>query len=210
MLGRVRRTTRTNVTLALAMAGIVYLFWVLACHVGKYCANVLAAHTPATLTGRALSLAFGRWPAVFDWLGPVWLVLSLYLVIRASRQQRVISWSWLVITSQALAALLIATVSAMAASRQMDLLKPSGDTSADWSVGLVGISVVAWLAALALLIRDRTACSATAPAWPTGSKPRRIGGRPGRHFRLPISDCRIAHRLGDGLLNGFSDARMNV
>ncbi len=112
MLGHVRRTTRTDVALALLLAGIAYLVWALSCWSAKHTALLLqsregVASLPA-ITSTFLD-TFGSWPRlIFDLAGPVWMLAGLYMIIRASRQHRIISWSWLLVSCQAIAGLLIA------------------------------------------------------------------------------------------------------
>lgn len=113
MLGRTRRTTRTDVALAVTMAGIVYLGWALvgwlSRSVGQALAGSLAEAPGGAPAARAFASVFGgRGGYAYDLIGPVWMLAGLWLVLRASRQRRIISWSWLLITAQALAAILVA------------------------------------------------------------------------------------------------------
>lgn len=159
MLGRLRRTTRTDVGLALTMAGFVYLAWVLACYVAKTCARGLAAAYEGASPGglrAAVATLFGRYAAVFDLLGPVTLCLSLWLVIRASRQRRIISWSWLVISCQAIAAILVAVAAAGATAMAFaERAALTGLPPADWSPVIVAIAVLVWVSTLVWLIFER-------------------------------------------------------
>ena len=120
MLGRIRRTTRTDVSFALIMAGLVYLAWVLACWSAKETALALGSANDTTdlaALAEALAATFGSWTrGIFDVIGPIVMLWSLYMVIRASRQRRIISWSWLIISCQALAAILIALMATVAAA----------------------------------------------------------------------------------------------
>lgn len=159
MLGRLRRTTRTDVGLALTMAGFVYLAWVLACYTAKICARDLANwRGEGDYDGlpSALTALFGRYAAVFDWLGPITLCLSLWLVVRASRQRRIISWSWLVISCQAIAAILIAAFAggAMHIARPGRPM-PDSSEAVDWSPAVVAIAVLIWVSTLVWLIFER-------------------------------------------------------
>jgi len=101
MLGRVRRTTRTDVGLALSFAGIAYLAWMLVMAGARHLVNNLSEAAEAQATAAAGATgpggflgAFARsaWP--FDLLGVIWLIVSLILVIGASRQRWSISVPW--------------------------------------------------------------------------------------------------------------------
>ncbi|NLF31710.1 MAG: hypothetical protein GX591_12580 [Planctomycetes bacterium] len=155
MLGRTRRTTRTDVALALVMAGFVYLAWVLACWAAKEAAVGLADAPELGRLATAAVTVFNS-PAryIFDILGPIWMLASLYLVIRASRQRRIISWSWLLISCQAIAAILIAAGAAFA---HLGTYKRSGGLfarAADWFPAVLVVAVLIWLATLGWLLYD--------------------------------------------------------
>jgi threonine/homoserine/homoserine lactone efflux protein len=153
MLGRTRRTTRTDVALALVMAGFVYLAWVLACWAAKEAAVGLGTDRNIRGWTFAFVAVFDSWARhIFDILGPLWMLASLYLVIRASRQHRIISWSWLLSTCQAIIAILIA---AWAASAHLSTYTRGGGLfarAADWFPAVLTIAVLIWFGTLAWLI----------------------------------------------------------
>ncbi len=156
MLGRTRRTTRTDVSLALTLAGIVYLAWVWACWTAAAVATGMAEGPPASGAAAAFVSVFGSWARhIFDILGPLWMLASLYLVIRASRQRRIISWSWLLIACHGIAAILVATWAALSqaavASGENTVLPPSSD----WSPLVVTVAVLIWFGTLGWLIYER-------------------------------------------------------
>jgi len=166
MLGRVRRTTRTDVALALVLAGLVYLAWVMACwsakrsaaHMDHLAAASAAYRSAMPAASRGFMQTFATWTAgIFDLLGPIWMLLGLYMVIRASRQRRIISWSWLLISSQAIAALLIACWAAWALPVPVDAAAESTTAvaGAGWSPAVVALGVLIWVGTLAWLILDR-------------------------------------------------------
>jgi hypothetical protein len=157
MLGHVRRTTRTDVALALLMVGITYLAWALSCWMAQKTALFLRdSAVPAfqpPLTAAFLA-AFGAWPRlIFDVLGPVWMLAGLYMVIRASRQHRVISWSWLLASCQGLAALLIA---AWAQTAQWGMTPsghlPAGEHNPAGTILLIAVAI--WVVTLIWLIGE--------------------------------------------------------
>ncbi len=163
MLGRVRRTTRTDISLALVMAGFVYLAWVLACWTAKDSAaniqwSVEARDAPVTALDSPFVKTFGSWGRiVFDLAGPLWMVASLYMVIRASRQRRIISWSWLLLSSQGIIAIGIAVWASLA---QRPVIAGGAAalaerTTVDWWPAMVVIGVLVWIGTLVWLLLDR-------------------------------------------------------
>jgi hypothetical protein len=179
MLGRVRRTTRTDVTLALIMAGVVYLAWAGACAIARGAAEVVAQYTRAhelvpTVWAQRLLTTFGdasSLSAVPPVLGPMWMCLSLWLVIRASRQRRIISWAWLAITFQALGAIGVGVWSARAVQQTLaaaGTVDPAGveAAAADGAntVWFVVAAVAIWLATLTWLVIDRLRFSRLGPS----------------------------------------------
>ncbi len=142
--------------LALVMAGFVYLGWVLACWAAKEAAVGLAAsdETLGPLATAAVKVFESPARYIFDILGPIWMLASLYLVIRASRQRRIISWSWLLTTSQAIAAILIAAGAAFA---HLGTYERSGGLfarAADWFPVVLVVAVLIWLTTLGWLLYD--------------------------------------------------------
>lgn len=158
MLGRTKQTTRTDVSLALVMAGFVYLAWVLACWAAKEAAVGLGSAESGPLDGwtYAFVAVFDSWARhIFDILGPVWMLASLYLVIRASRQRRIISWSWLVASTQAIAAILIAAWAAFAHLTSYGRSEGLFARAADWFPAVLTVAVLMWLGTLTWLIIQR-------------------------------------------------------
>ena len=157
------------------MAGFVYLAWAAACYSAKWTAKSLEVtaeveEVPLSQSATLLVRTFAHWPhIIFDVAGPVWMLASLYLVIRASRQRRIISWSWLLISCQAITAILIASYAAMACS-SCGLLFPGQLDHADWTPGVVGVAVLIWACALIWLVRQRLQYQPREPAIRDGSK----------------------------------------
>lgn len=99
MLGRLRRTTRKDVGLAIAFAGLSYLVWALVAGGSRtlvqtfiYSAKNLEMDLPS-LT-RAVKVFFVDAGFLIDLVGLGWLVVSLALVMLSSRQKISISWAW--------------------------------------------------------------------------------------------------------------------
>jgi len=131
MLGRLRRTTRLDVGLALGFAGGAYLVWALVAGVTR---SLVARWIPmwdrfgaglqtATRAVRVLFLDAGF---VIDLVGLAWVIASLVLVGLASRQRIRISWAWMSATLQSFTAALGGIWVAWAAQ-----LPAVGDTSVD-------------------------------------------------------------------------------
>lgn len=158
MLGHVRRTTRTDVSLALLMAGISYLAWALSCWTAKQTAGALRERAVDALPAMAATFVdtFAAWPRlVFDLLGPVWMLAGLYMVIRASRQHRVISWSWLLASTQGLGGLLIGVWAQLAQRNAAALVatsRPAAPSDPFWII--LAIAVVIWVVTLVWLIGE--------------------------------------------------------
>ncbi len=99
MLGRLRRTTRKDVGLAIAFAGLSYLVWALVAGGSRTLvqtfidsARNLEMDLPS-LT-RAVKVFFVDAGFLIDLVGLGWLVVSLALVMLSSRQKIGISWAW--------------------------------------------------------------------------------------------------------------------
>jgi hypothetical protein len=111
MLGRLRRTTRLDVGLALSFAGVAYLIWALVAGVTRALVwDMLRAFgdSAADLSGgpQAVKTLFGDAGFVIDVVGLAWLAATLVLIVLASRQRIGISWSWASAAGQSLLAAL--------------------------------------------------------------------------------------------------------
>lgn len=111
MLGRLRRTTRLDVGLALSFAGVAYLIWALVAGVTRSLVRDMVqafAGTGAALSGspRAVTTLFVDAGFVIDLVGLAWLAATLVLILLASRQRIGISWSWASAVGQSLLAAL--------------------------------------------------------------------------------------------------------
>lgn len=173
MLGRLRRTTRTDVSLALVLAGIVYLTWASACWSAKESAanlkavvgnpprqlQALAQVDPPPVTRWFMNTFGSRACVAFDVAGPIWMFAGLWLVIRASGQRRIISWSWLLVSCQGIAAVAIAVWAALAQelliSSAVQTPGTAGTFQVSWSPVVVGIAVLIWVGTLAWLLFQR-------------------------------------------------------
>ena len=103
MLGRMRRTTRLDVGLAMSFAGISFLLWALVAGASRTIMLEvirsrahLAAEKAVTWPRmtEAVKIFFVDTGFVIDIVGLCWMVLSLVLIVLANRQKISISWAW--------------------------------------------------------------------------------------------------------------------
>ena len=165
MLGQARRTTRADVGLALAMAGIAYLVWTLAIGVARGTVNDLSSIAHAQAAGYPtvtewLCGAFLNAAGVWDLLGVLWLLVSLVLIVGSGRQRWIISWAWLSAICHGLAAALMAVWAALAAIAPFRASVPPQAPPAP-SVGwgafsvAIAIALIMWVAALVWMLAER-------------------------------------------------------
>jgi hypothetical protein len=102
MLGRLRRTTRLDVGLALAFSGISYLVWALVAGTSREMVRAMmraadASTAPMVIPhfSHTVKVFFSDMGIIIDVVGLAWMVLSLLLVVYAGRQRLSISWAWL-------------------------------------------------------------------------------------------------------------------
>ena len=168
MLGRMRRTSRTDVGLALSFAGLAYLVWAVVAGVSRDVVQELLKSSVVrdfTLRDSAhvLKVIFVEAGIVIDLVGMAWLAASLFLVMWSSRQRCSISWSWASAIGQVIVAALGAVLVAWAAYQPhvvpADAPVPA---SAAWAkvsaISLpvvVVVAVVMWVVVLVWLLVER-------------------------------------------------------
>jgi len=110
MLGRLRRTTRLDVGLALSFSGLAYLVWALVAGVSRSVVQEMIRSTAARGDlpdlARAVKIFFVDFGFVIDVVGLAWLGVSLVLVLVSSRQRIRIAWAWVAAICQSFAAAL--------------------------------------------------------------------------------------------------------
>jgi len=109
MLGRLRRTTRTDVGLALVFAGVAFLVWALVAGISRAVIQEMIRSTAGMKlpeSTRVVKMFFVTGGIVIDVVGLAWLAVSLFLVAYSSRQRMSISWAWVSATSQSFVAAL--------------------------------------------------------------------------------------------------------
>lgn len=109
MLGRTRRTTRLDVGLAIVFAGLSYLVWSLIAGgsrelVQTFIASAYDMQLELPPITRAVKIFFVDAGFVIDVVGLAWLIISMTLVLVASRQRISISWAWVSAVCQAFVA----------------------------------------------------------------------------------------------------------
>ncbi|MHC4983992.1 MAG: hypothetical protein ACYTF6_12605 [Planctomycetota bacterium] len=150
MLGRVRRTTRTDVGLALAFSGIVYLLWSLVAGVSRAVVGELILYSAieeAELKGW-VRVIFVEGGIFIDLVGLAWLGVSLYLVVRGSQQRASISWAWTSAVCQLLVAALGSVLVGWAAYKSREQFKPATEDTTMAQVGRISLPVVMVVAVL--------------------------------------------------------------
>lgn len=164
MLGRLKRTTRLDVGLALTFAGLSFLVWSLVAGASRAIMRGLI-HSPGLalpdLT-RAVKIFFVDTGFAIDIVGLGWLVLSLALIVLASRQRITISWAWTCALLQsfmaALGAVLVGTAAYApyhppASEPQVTTLETISQVSLPL---VIGIAVFLWITCVIWLLVDRS------------------------------------------------------
>jgi hypothetical protein len=166
MLGRAKRTSPTDVGLALAFSGLAYLVWALVAHFSRGLVYEMIKSTDHTTLypamTRGVKVFFADAGFVIDLVGLVWLIGSLTLVFLAARQRISISWAWVAAISQSFIATLgcVLVATANHGSFQPFVPKPGeGETTLEQVssislVATVGVAVVVWCSLLTYFLAD--------------------------------------------------------
>lgn len=170
MLGRLKRTTRLDVGLAISFAGVAYLIWALVAGVTRtLVADMVRAFagTQTDLSGspQAVKTLFVDAGFAIDVVGLAWLAATLVLIVLASRQRIGISWSWVSAACQSLLAAMGGLWVAWAVHIPYAgaVLPPDGAVDQTPWAQLSGVSlpviiplaIVLWVAALVWLLVER-------------------------------------------------------
>jgi len=176
MLGRIRRTSKTDVGLALAFGGVGYLVWAIVAGVSRSTVQELiksAAVRHFTLRDSAhvLKVVFVEAGIVIDLVGLAWLAGTLVLLLLASRQRVSISWAWGAAMGQVIVAALGAVLVGWAAY-QPHVVPETAEVppTATWAIVsaislpiVVAVSVVLWATVLAWLLVERNRMNRRGP-----------------------------------------------
>ena len=180
MLGRLRRTTRLDVGLAIAFVGIAYLVWALVAGVSRGLVEdlfkVVAVEGIDMPEGtRWVQAVFVTAGPLIDLVGLAWLAGSLYPVVRSSRQQTRISWAWASAVCQLIVAALGAVSVGWAVSRPLVLyaVPPEAPTTLEQIRTLslpvvVVVAVLLWVTFLVWLILERARLNRRGPSLADG------------------------------------------
>ena len=188
MLGRLRRTTRLDVGLALGFSGASYLVWALVAgisrrSVGQVFENI--GRSGNTWEGLAPASAWVKTMFVdagiaIDVVGLAWLAVSLLLIVFSSRQYFSISWAWVSAITQSFTAGLGAVLVGWAGQEPVKLLitpTQAAPARSAWAhvsgfsllVTLV-LAVVVWTGFLVWLLIDRHRLSGRGPSLRDGMR----------------------------------------
>ena len=166
MLGRLRRTTRLDVGLALAFVGLAYLVWALVAGVSRSVVQAMIKTTAATELPESayiVEVFFVDAGFVIDLVGLGWLTASLLLLAFSSRQRFSISWVWVSAICQAFVAGLGAVVVGWAAYQPHILpIEDIGSGNTPWETVssislpvLVPVAIFLWVTLLVWLLVER-------------------------------------------------------
>ena len=106
MLGRLKRTSRLDVGLALSFTGLSFLMWSVVAGVSRYlmynfvCSSDLNMELPVLST--AVKWFFSDAGFIIDIVGLAWMFVNLLLIFLANRQKISISWAWITAGVQSL------------------------------------------------------------------------------------------------------------
>jgi hypothetical protein len=167
MLGRLRRTTRVDVGLALTFSGLAYLVWALVAGISRSVIQEMIRSTARVRTlpesTRVVKVLFVNSGIALDLLGLAWLAMSLFLVARSSRQRMSISWAWVSAIGQSLIAAMGAVLVGWAAYQPHILRIPTGSASGPifervTALSLpvtVALAVAVWVTFLVWLLKEQ-------------------------------------------------------
>jgi hypothetical protein len=170
MLGRTRRTSRVDVSLALAFTGIAYLVWALAAGTARnliqdmiQVTNSMGEKVPPITSN--VKIVFVDAGVAIDLVGLAWLAVSLLLVVFAGRQKFSISWAWVSAICQssvaAWGAVLVAWAAFLPFGPKVDAAPVAESTTMAKVSGLslpvvLGVAVVVWSALVLWLLFERS------------------------------------------------------
>jgi hypothetical protein len=187
MLGRLRRTTRLDVGLALAFSGISYLVWALVAGTSremvremKHAADVSSALKDIPRFSQGVKVFFADMGIIIDAMGLAWMILSFLLVVYAGRQKLSISWAWLSAIVQAFTAAVGGVLVGWAMNLPYQRLAESGQKPerlnqmvklSELSLPIVlTVAILIWVTFLVWLLVERSHFRARGPSLRDGQK----------------------------------------
>ena len=189
MLGRLRRTTRLDVGLALGFSGASYLVWALVAGISRRSVDQVFENlnrAGSTWEGLARDSAWVKTlfvdaGIVIDVVGLAWLAVSLLLIVFSSRQYFSISWAWVSAITQSFTAGLGAVLVDWAGHQPLKLViataKGPAPPRTAWAhvsgfsllVTLI-LAIVVWVGFLVWLLVDRHRLSGRGPSLRDGMR----------------------------------------
>jgi hypothetical protein len=183
MLGRLKKTTRLDVGLALCFAGLAYLVWAFIAGVCRTMMRDMILTTQSD--GRALSALpkvveafFVDWGFVIDIAGVIWMALSLFLIVQSSRQKLSISWPWATAMLQSLVAAMGSLLVGFAIHQQE--YAPHAPSGGAMSLGrqvsmiswplILAIAIFIWVTLLVYLLVERARLNRRGPSLRDGMR----------------------------------------
>ena len=185
MLGRLRRTTRVDVGLALTFSGLAYLVWALVAGISRSVIQEMLRSTAGVASlpesTRVVKVLFVNSGIALDLVGLAWLALSLFLIARSSRQRMSISWAWVSATGQSLVAAMGAVLVGWAAYQPHILPDTSGLASRPileqvTALSLpvtVALAVAVWVTFLVWLLKEQAKMGRRGPTLRDGLRTNR-------------------------------------
>ena len=165
MLGRLKRTTRLDVGLALTFVGLSYLVWDLVAAVSRAVVQAMfnsISGQDMPQSTYAVKIVFADAGFVIDIVGLMWMTASLLLVALSSRQRISVSWGWASAMCQSCVAALGAVVVGWAAYQTyMRSLAPAADQTPWAQVSsitlpvLLTLAILIWVTFLVWLLVER-------------------------------------------------------
>ena len=183
MLGRLRRTTRLDVSLALAFSGLSYLVWVLVAGTARDMVRDLIPaigklHIAVPPFTNVVKIFFVDMGFVIDIVGLVWMVVSLLLVVYSGRQKLSISWAWLSAVLQsfiaALGGVMVGRAMSLPYGSMVGTTRPSDTDLAKLSeVSLwviLTVAILIWVTCLVWLMIERAHFKSRGPTLRDGMR----------------------------------------
>lgn len=183
MLGRLQRTTRLDVGLALCFSGLAYLVWALVAGISRWIVQEMiksTAYYNIEVKGytKVVEVFFVDSGFVIDIVGMAWMALSLLLVVLSSRQRASISWAWVSSGLQVCVAA-VGAVLVCAAAYMPHILDPNklhdggsiGQQVSRMSLQVVmPLAIVIWVTFLVWLLVERARLNRRGPTLRDGMR----------------------------------------
>ncbi len=177
MLGHVRKTSRLDVGLSVAFAGVAYLVWSLVAGISRPLVDEMikaTAELESTVptATKVVKVCFVDGGFVIDIMGLAWLIISLILLVFSSRQLISISWCWMSALCQlgvsAIGALIVAVGVTIPFTSMVEYEPGEGTAfklvSSISLYVLVPVAVVVWVTFLVWLLTDRARLDRRGPS----------------------------------------------